>query len=100
MRSDETAVSKFNRLCTDFPDIALLTKSATPREVQVTYTHASVENNPLRETVTTFALAGFLEAPTVVAINSQRSFTGSIENIHLPTTKVLLCAAVGDLSKS
>ena len=75
MRSDEPAVSKFKRLYTDFPNIALLTKSATPGEVQVTYTHASIENNLLRETATTFSLEGFLEATTVVAINTERAFT-------------------------
>ena len=70
------------------------------RGVQVTYAHAYVGKNSLGGTVTAFALAGFLKAPTVVMINAERAFAGSVSNIHHPTTKVLLHAAFRDLSKS
>ena len=64
------AVYKFKRVCAYFPNLALLTKIVIPREVQVTYPHVSVGNKSLGETVTTFALAVLLEAPTVVTINA------------------------------
>ena len=60
----------------------------------------SVGNNYLGSTVTAFTLVGSLNAPTVVTINDDCNFTGAGDKIHLTTTKVLLRAAVGDLSKS
>ena len=100
MRSYKIAVYKFKRVYSDSPNLALLTKSATPREVQVTYSHAYVGNKSLRETVTTFALAVLLEAPTVVTINAENDYSGAANQIPLSTTKLLLHTAIGDLSKS
>ena len=100
MRLDEPYVSKFKRVCMDFLNILLLTKCATPGEFQVTYEHTSVGNKSLGETVNAFALARYLKAPTVVTINAERAFSGARDNIRLPTTNVLLCAAVGNISKS
>ena len=50
--------------------------------------------------MTAFALAGLLEAPTVVLIDAERIFNRSREKIHLPITEFLLRAAVGDLFRS
>ena len=100
MRLDRLAGYMFKRLCVDFPNPAILDKGATPGKFQVVYVHASVGNKSLGETVTYFALAGLLEAPTMVSIGAERAGAGTRENIHLPTTEVLLRAAIGDLYKS
>ena len=84
----------------DFPDFALLTKSETPRKVHVTYTHASIGKKPLRETMTNFASEVLLQAPDMTTINAEHDFTGTGDNLRLPTTEVLLYAAVDDLSNS
>ena len=97
---DNPAVSNFKRVCTDFPYLALLTKSAKSGEAQVTYVHVSIIKNPLRGTLTSFALAGSLEALTVVTINAEHAFAGTGNKIRLPTTKSLLCTNTGNLSKS
>ena len=63
------------------------------------YTHLFVGNKSLGETMTDLALAGLIEAPTVVTINTQYALAGSGDKILLITTKVLLYAAVSKLSK-
>ena len=59
MRYNNPVSTKFKCVCTDFPNLALLTKSATTGDIQVTFGHASVENNPLREILIAFALTGY-----------------------------------------
>ena len=100
IRLYKMAVYNFKRVCAYFPNPALLTKSVTPREVQVMYSHVYVGNKSLRETVTTFALEVLLEALTVVTIDVERASVVSSVHIPLPTTKLLLHTAIGDLSKS
>ena len=51
-----------------FPNVAILTKSATPGEVQLTFAHASVGKKSLGESVTALNLAESLEAPIVISI--------------------------------
>ena len=60
MLSDEPSGAKFKRVCADFPNIVLLTKSATPGNIQVTFVHVFVGNKSFRETFTAFTLAGSL----------------------------------------
>ena len=100
MRSDKPVCSKFKGACTNFPNMAVLTNSATPGDVKVMYGHVSVGNKSLGKTVTPFALTGSLEAPTVVLIDIERAFAGYGKNICLLTTEVLLRAATGKLAKS
>ena len=90
---------KVKRVSTDFPNLAILTKSATPGEIQATYVHVSFGNKSLGETVTAFALSGSLEAPTVVLIDIERALAGDGEKIRLPATEVLLYTATSELSK-
>ena len=59
-----------------------------------------VGNKYLEETVTDFVLTGPLKSPTVVNIDAERVFSGAGDNIRLPTTEVLLCAAIKNPSKS
>ena len=56
-RSDDPSGSKFKRVCTDLPNLAVLNKSATSGYIQVTYRHTSVGNKSLGKTSTAFALA-------------------------------------------
>ena len=98
IHSDEPDVSKLKRVCADFPDIMLLTKSATHRKSKVIYAHTSIGNKSIGETVTTFALVVFLKAPNLVMIDVESDGAGN--KIHLPTTEVLLRSAVGNLPQS
>ena len=57
MRANDTAAENYNRVCKDFPNLAILTKSATPGKVQLTFIHAAVGNKSLGESVVAFSLA-------------------------------------------
>ena len=37
MRASETAAGKYKRVCEDLPNLAILTKSAAPGEIQLTF---------------------------------------------------------------
>ena len=92
--------AKFKRVCADFPNIALLTKRATPDDIQFNFGQAPVGNNYLKKTVTDFAIAGSLESPTVVSIDAERAFAITGKNICIPVTELLLCTTIGDLTRS
>ena len=51
----------FKLVCKYLPNLAIITKSATPGEVQLTCAHASMGNKYLGEYVTEFALARSLD---------------------------------------
>ena len=44
MHTSELAAEKYKKVCEDFPNLAILTNSATPGEVQLTFGHAAVGN--------------------------------------------------------
>ena len=100
MSSGEPASSKFKLISTDLPNQAILTKSATPGEIQATYMQTSVWNKSLGKDVTHFTLVVSLEAPTMVLIYIERAFAGDGEAISIPTTKVLPYAVAGKLEQS
>ena len=54
----------------------------------------------LGKTVTALSIGVFLEVPTVISIEVERTLSGNGKNIHLPTTEVLLRALTGNLEKS
>ena len=56
MRPDKPYSAKFKCVCTGFPNIALLAKSTTLGNIQVTFGHMFVGIKYLSETITTFAL--------------------------------------------
>ena len=68
MRMREPAVKKFKRVCKDFPNLSILTKSSTPGETQLTFGHSAVGNKSLGESVMAFALAGDLSLPYVISL--------------------------------
>ena len=77
MCSDEPVGIKVKRVCADLPNIALLANSATPGEIQVTFGHLSIRNKSIEETVSDFTIAGSLESPMVVSIDTEHAFVGS-----------------------
>ena len=58
MRTSEPSFEKYKKFCDYFPNLAILTKSATPGEVQLTFVHASVGGKSFSESIEAFALAG------------------------------------------
>ena len=66
--SSEPAAKKYKKVCKDLPNIAILTKSATPGKVHLTFSHVAVGNKPLEESVVAFALTGDLSSPSVVSL--------------------------------
>ena len=58
MFTSNQAFAKYKKVCDNFQNLAIITKSATPGEVQLTFVHASVGNKLLMESVAVFALAG------------------------------------------
>ena len=47
MRASEPATDKFKKICEAFPNLAIITKSSTPGEIQLTFGHADVGNKSL-----------------------------------------------------
>ena len=47
VRASNPATKKYKRVCEDFPNLVIITKSATPGAIQLTFVHASVVNNSL-----------------------------------------------------
>ena len=100
MRASEPAAKKYKKVCVDFPNLAIITKSATTGEVQPTFAHATVGNKSLGESVVAFALAGNLDSTSVVSINTEITFATDGDKIRLPITEILLRDAAGDLKRS
>ena len=100
MRTSNPASDTFKCVCKDFPNLDILTKSATPGETQLASAQESVRNKYLGESVTAFTHTESLEATAVVSIDYGISLSNAGNNIRIPITKVLLCAAVRDLSRS
>ena len=88
------------KVCNNFPNIAILTKSATPSNVQLTFTHASVGNKSLGGSVAAFALTGSLDSTSVIFINVNIAFTMDGDKIRLPFAEGIHRAASGDLARS
>ena len=69
MRASKPDAEKYKNVCDDFPNIAILIKSATPVKVRLLFVNTTVGNKSLGESVVEFALAGNLDSPSVVLIN-------------------------------
>ena len=88
------------KVCVDFPNLTILTKSATPGKFQLTFVHASVGNKYLREFVAAFVLAGSLNSTYVISIDINIAFATDSDNIRLPITKVCVCDTAANLVQS
>ena len=100
MRVSEPVADKFNNVYGDFLNLAIPTKSSTPEEVQLTFSHVAVAKKSLVESVAPFVLAGDLSSPSVISFNIEIAFATDGKKICLPITDVLLHAAAGDLTRS
>ena len=98
--ASEPAAKKYKRVSKDFPNLVILTKSATPGEIQLTFVHAAVGNNYLWGSVIAFDLEGDLISSSVISLNIEITFAADGDKIRIPITEVLLCAANGDLTCS
>ena len=74
IRASVPATEKYKDICSDFPNLAILTKSSTPGEVQLTFGHSMVRNKSLGESLQAFALAGNLGSPSVISLNLEIAF--------------------------
>ena len=100
MRVSEPTADKFKKVCEGFPNLAVLTKSSTPGEIQLTFGHAAIGNKSLEESVVSFALTGDLSSPFVISFNTNIAFAADGDKICLPIAEVLLRAAARDLAQS
>ena len=94
------ATDKFKDICNDFPNLAILTKSSTSGEVQLTFSHSTVGNKSLGESLQAFALASDLGSPSVISFNLDIAFAPEGDKIRLLITEPLVRAAAGDLTGS
>ena len=63
MRASKPADEKYKKVCEDFSNLTILTKSAIPGEVQLPFCHATVGNTYFGESVVDFALVGDIRSP-------------------------------------
>ena len=74
MRASDPAADKFKNVCEDFTNLAILTMSSTPGEIQLTFGHAAVGNKSLGESVVAFALAVDISSPSVIPFKIDIAF--------------------------
>ena len=92
-------MEKYKRVCKDLPKFAILTKSAMPGKIQLTFGHAAVGNKSLGESIVDFSLAGNLSSPSVISLKTEIAFATDGNKINILIVEVLLCAATGDLTR-
>ena len=100
MRMGEPSEEKYKRVCEDFPNIAILTKSATPGKIQLTFGHTAIGNKSLGESVVAFSLSGDLSSPSIISLKIEIDFAADGDKIRIPIAKVLLRVAAGDFVRS
>ena len=90
MCSDKVTISKFKRVCTDLPNIAILAKRFIPSKIKMNLGQAAIGNKSPEETGASFALTGSTESPMVVSLNSGFYFSCAGENIYLPIMELII----------
>ena len=100
IRTSKPVAEKYTRVWEDFPNIAILTKSATPGEIQLLFGHAAVVNKSLGGFVFYFDLVGSLSLPFVISLKIGIAFAVDGNNICLPIVEVLLYISAGNLACS
>ena len=66
MSTSEPATEKYKRVCEDFPNLTILTKSAMLGNIQLMFGHVAVGNKSLGESVVAFVLESDLSSPYVI----------------------------------
>ena len=100
MCASDPAAEQYKRICEDFPNIAILTKSATPGEIQLTFVHAAAGNKSFGGSVVFFFLAGNLISPSVISLKIEIALAAECDKIRLPIAEVLIRAAGSNLACS
>ena len=100
LRASEPAADKSKKFCKDFPNLAILKKSSTTGEIQLTFCHTAVVNKSLGESVRAFAFAGDLSSRSVILFNIKIAFAADGKKIRLLIVEVLFGAADGNLAQS
>ena len=100
VRASEPAADKFKRVCEDFSNLAILTKSSTLGKIQLPFGHAAFGNKSLGESVVAFALAGNLSSPSVISLKIEIAFAVDGDKIRLPIVEVLLRTTAANLTRS
>ena len=98
MCASNLATDKSKNVCKTFPNLAILTKSSTPGEIQLIFGHAAVGNKSLGDFVVDVALTGDLRSPSVILYNIKIYFAVDSENIRLLIAEILLPAAANNLA--
>ena len=100
MRASKPAVEKYKRVCEYFPNLAILNKSSTLGEIQLTFFHADVGNKSFGKSVVAFAIAVNLSSPSVISLKIEIAFAADSNKIRLTIAEVLLRSAAGNLARS
>ena len=100
MRASQLEAEKLWNFCKDFPNVAILTKSSPPGEIQLTFSQAAVGNKSLGESIVAFALADDPSSPSIILFNIEIAFATDSNKIRLPIVEVLLRAAARNLARS
>ena len=98
IRASNLATDKSNNVCKTFTNLAILTKSSTPGEIQLTFGHAAVGNKSLGDFVVDFALTGDLRSPSAILFNIEIAFSADGEKIRFLIAEILLPAAPNNLA--
>ena len=100
MFMSDPANDNYKKVCNYFPNLPILTKSDTPGQVQLAFTHASIGNKSLGESVTVFALTVSLDSPSIVLIDVNIEFSMDGDKIRLPIAEVFLRDGAGNFARS
>ena len=96
----DTAAEKYKKVCEDFPNLAIFTKSATPGKIQLTSRHAAVGKKASWGIRCGFRPSRRSKIAFCNLPKDEIAFAADGENIRLTIAEVLLCAAAGDLARS
>ena len=100
MRASQLEAEKLWNFCKDFPNVAILTKSSPPGEIQLTFSQAAVGNKSLGESIVAFALADDPSSPSIILFNIEIAFATDSKNICLLIVEFLLCSGASDPARS
>ena len=100
MCASKPEVKMYKMVCEDFPNLVILTKSATPGKIQLTVGRADVENKSLGGSFLALTIVGDISSPSVIYLKIEIAFATGGNKIHLPIAEFLLRAATSNLTRS
>ena len=100
MCASNPGAEKYKRVCEDFPNVSILTYSATSIVIQLTFGHAAGGNKSLWESVVALLLVGDLSSSSTIFPKTEIAFSVDCDKICLLIVEVFLCAVAADLLRS